>query len=113
MLRLRYICFALPILSGLITSACLPVVFQGNTVGVTCADISLDLVLNDVSSFKLGQFSYAFAVDGHGRALLHPLLPLSRQYVQVSNPVIVDIGLLETSPGSDVIRASMMRYAFY
>ena len=94
----------------MITTACLPVNIKANLVGVTCVDISLDLVFNDVINFKLGQFSYAFAIDGHGRTLLHPLLPPPDAYlsVYVSDPIVVEISLLETSPGSDLITSSMM-----
>ena len=79
-------------------------------MGVTCVDISLDLVFNDVINFKLGQFSYAFAIDGHGRTLLHPLLPSREAYVSVyvSDPIVVEISSLETSPGSNQIINSMM-----
>ena len=96
--------------TGLITTACLPVIIQASLVGVTCVDISLDLVFNDVINFKLGQFSYAFAIDGHGRTLLHPLLPPPEAYVSVyvSDPIVVEISSLETSSGSDLIANSMM-----
>ena len=77
---------------------------------MTCVDISLDLVFNDVINFQLGQFSYAFAIDGHGRTLLHPLLPPPQAYLSVytSDGIIVEISSLETSPGSNQIINSMM-----
>ena len=96
--------------AGLITTACLPVILATSLVGVTCVDISLDLVFNDVINFQLGQFSYAFAIDGHGRTLIHPLLPPPVTYVSVyaTDGIIVEISSLETSPGSNQIINSMM-----
>ncbi|XP_048587905.1 VWFA and cache domain-containing protein 1 [Nematostella vectensis] len=61
---------------GLITTVTLPC-YHGNTfVGVVGIDITMGDLLADVSYFGAEQESYAFVIDGSGRGLVHPLLPM-------------------------------------
>lgn len=59
---------------GVITSICKSVNVQ-KFVGVTCVDVSITDLLEDVEFFQTGQSSYAFLLDLKNRTIIHPLLP--------------------------------------
>ena len=95
--------------SGLVTSACLPVIqasSDGNLAGVACVDITLSDLFSDVTYFKQGELSYAFVVDGQSRLLSHPMMP--RPYGLQDETVFIHMPSLEAD--SDDVRLSMIRW---
>jgi hypothetical protein len=92
---------------GLVSSACMPVIFASELYGVICVDISLDLIFNDVINFRLGQLSYGFIIDGDGHTLIHRLLP--QPTASDTEPLFVDIRALETNDASEQIISSMLK----
>ena len=93
---------------GMVTSACLPIVADGEFQGVTCMDIPIDTMFSPIIDFHLGRLSYAFLVDSSGRVLLHPLLPKPRNYKL--EPIFLDMENVEISEATVRIRASMIRF---
>jgi hypothetical protein len=49
---------------------------DGRNAGVTIAEINLKLIWDIITSLKIGQGGYAFAVDGRGRLISHPDISL-------------------------------------
>lgn len=79
---------------GVITSLCKPV--RAPTLkGVTCIDISITDLLEDVEFFRAGLASYAFLVDDKNRVLIHPLIP--RPVDVTDDPAYVPLKELEQS----------------
>jgi len=93
--------------SGMITSACLPVFAVGSFRGVTCIDIPMDTMFSPIIDFRLAQLSYAFLVDSRGRVLVHPLLPKLETYKQ--KPIFLDMESVEISSGTSDIKQKMIR----
>ena len=89
------------------TSACLPVVYNAVTKGVTCIDVSISDLLSDVTYFQQGGLSYAFVVDSNGRTLMHPLLPAPSSLEH--DPVFVHLTSLERDQEVADVLASMTR----
>ncbi|XP_071141369.1 VWFA and cache domain-containing protein 1-like isoform X1 [Mytilus edulis] len=92
---------------GLITSICLPVYKPGGgeLVGVACSDATVSDIMSDISYFRLGELSYAFIIDGTGRTLIHPLLPLPDSVKD--DPIYVNIEHLERSSSATNVIESM------
>lgn len=77
---------------GVITSICKSV-RKPNLKGVTCIDVSLTDLLEDVEFFRAGLSSYAFLVDDTKRVIIHPLFP--RPIDASSDTLYVPIDQLE------------------
>ncbi|XP_063407199.1 VWFA and cache domain-containing protein 1-like [Mytilus trossulus] len=91
---------------GLITSICLPVYRPGGElVGVACSDATVSDIMSDISYFRQGELSYAFIIDGIGRTLIHPLLPLPDSVKD--DPIYVNIEHLERSSSATMVIESM------
>ncbi|CAC5388604.1 unnamed protein product [Mytilus coruscus] len=91
---------------GLITSICLPVYRPGGElVGVACSDATVSDIMSDISYFRQGELSYAFIIDGTGRTLIHPLLPLPESVKD--DPIYVNIEHLERSTSATMVIESM------
>ncbi|XP_052074760.1 VWFA and cache domain-containing protein 1-like [Mytilus californianus] len=60
---------------GLITSLCRRVHVSTGFHGVMCTDVKISKLLTEIEYFSEDEFTYAFMIDGTGRALMHPLLP--------------------------------------
>ncbi|KAJ8315327.1 hypothetical protein KUTeg_007477 [Tegillarca granosa] len=93
---------------GLITSICLPLYSSQGLFGVACSDATLSDIVADISYFRQGEYSYAFIIDGFGRTLMHPMLPLP--YSIKDDPIYVDIKNLERSPMAAGVISSMVAY---
>ncbi|XP_077996467.1 VWFA and cache domain-containing protein 1-like [Glandiceps talaboti] len=82
---------------GLMTTAALPVKYQGELKGVVGTDFTLDDLFADITYFREGEKSYAFLFEANtkaeGRTLMHPLLP-APAYIE-EDPVYVHITSLE------------------
>ena len=94
-------------ISGMITSACLPVFALNSFQGVTCIDIPIDTLFSPIIDFRLGQLSYAFLLDSRGRVLLHPLLPEPETYKH--EPIFLDMESVEISTETSAIKQRMIR----
>ncbi|XP_077996294.1 VWFA and cache domain-containing protein 1-like [Glandiceps talaboti] len=64
---------------GLMTTAAIPVKYNGVLKGAVGTDFTLDDLLGEVTYFRQGQKSYSFIYEvnthAEGRAIMHPLLP--------------------------------------
>lgn len=91
----------------MITSICLPVYKPGGgeLVGVACSDATVSDIMSDISYFRQGELSYAFIIDGTGRTLIHPLLPLPDSVKD--DPIYVNIEHLERSSSATNVIESM------
>ena len=89
---------------------CLPVNNGGQFVGVVCTDFRLNELLSEVTYLQEGDLIYAFAIDGYGRTLVHPLLPQRRE--RTDNPEVVGIENFERAIGVDEVITSMKRLLF-
>ncbi|VDI58540.1 Hypothetical predicted protein [Mytilus galloprovincialis] len=91
---------------GLISSICLPIYRPGGElVGVACSDATVSDIMSDISYFRQGELSYAFIIDGTGRTLIHPLLPLPDSVKD--DPIYVNIEHLERSSSATMVIESM------
>lgn len=73
---------------------------------MACSDATLSDIVADISYFRQGEYSYAFIIDGIGRTLMHPLLPLP--YSVKDDPIYVDIKNLERSQMAATVVSSMI-----
>lgn len=80
-------------------SITLPCFHNGEFIGVTGTDISIEDLLSDITFFNQGQSTYAFMITNSGRTLIHPLLPEPTH--AYGEPVYLDIRALE--PEKDFI----------
>lgn len=76
--------------------------------GVVCSDLTMANLLSDITYFKQGESSYSFIIDGRGRTMMHPLLPLPSQ--ASDDPIYVDVEHLERESDAAEVIASMKRY---
>lgn len=67
-------------------------------------------LLSDITYFRQGENSYSFIIDGRGRTLMHPLLPLPSQ--ASDDPIYVYIHHLERANAAQEIIESMKRYLY-
>ena len=79
---------------------------SGQLAGVVCSDVSGDDLFTDVTYFQEGELSYAFLVDGQGRMMMHPLLPLPVS--SSDDPVIVRMTDLERQTEAQAILTEML-----
>ncbi|KAK3087851.1 hypothetical protein FSP39_011482 [Pinctada imbricata] len=89
---------------GIILSVCLPVYHSGSFIGVTCTDIELGNLLSDITYLSESESSYMFMIDGYGRTLVHPLLPIHQSEL----PDVVDIQYFERATGVTNVLESMV-----
>ncbi|XP_077995824.1 VWFA and cache domain-containing protein 1-like [Glandiceps talaboti] len=82
---------------GLMTTAAIPVKYNGVLKGAVGTDFTLDDLLGEVTYFRQGQKSYSFIYEvnthAEGRAIMHPLLPAPATIAD--EPVYVHITSLE------------------
>ncbi|XP_053377482.1 VWFA and cache domain-containing protein 1-like isoform X2 [Mercenaria mercenaria] len=91
---------------GLLTSLCLPVYKPDTSLfGVVCSDLTMSNLVSDITYFRQGENSYSFIIDGRGRTLMHPLLPLPSQ--ASDDPIYVDIQHLERQSAAMEVIMSM------
>ncbi|XP_060596646.1 VWFA and cache domain-containing protein 1-like, partial [Ruditapes philippinarum] len=91
---------------GLLTSLCLPVYNSDLSLfGVVCSDVTMSNLVSDITYFRQGENSYSFIIDGRGRTLMHPLLPLPSQ--ASDDPIYVDIQHLERQSDAKEVISSM------
>jgi hypothetical protein len=64
-------------------------------------------LVSDITYFRQGENSYSFIIDGRGRTLMHPLLPLPSQ--ASDDPIYVDIQHLERQSDAMEVISSMKR----
>jgi signal transduction histidine kinase len=58
---------------------------RGPDGGVTVAEVDLRLILDVVSRIRVGEAGYAYAVDAHGRLIVHPDISLVLQKMDLSS----------------------------
>ena len=97
-------------IAGLLSALCLPVNDGEQFVGVVCNDFRLDELLSEVTYLHEGDLIYAFAIDGYGRTLVHPLLPQRRGGTDI--PEVIGIGNFETAVGVEEVITSMKKSVF-
>ena len=97
------------VFTGLLTSLCMPVFHKtDNTLfGVVCSDLTMSNLVSDITYFQQGENSYSFIIDGRGRTLMHPLLPLPSQFN--GDPIYVEIQHLERESDALEVIESMKR----
>lgn len=94
---------------GLITSLCRRVHVSTGFHGVMCTDVKISKLLTEIEYFSEDEFTYAFLIDGTGRALMHPLLPNAAFVKSTEDPVLLDISVLEREEKSKSVIESMKR----
>lgn len=96
---------------GHIFSTCAPVKTSDTLKGVTCIDIQLDDI-KKMYKFIETESTYVFIIDETGRTLVHPLLP-SPGTDAASDPIFVNIKVLEPEAERRNIITEMIRYIYY
>lgn len=92
---------------GYVMSMCLPLQSAGKFLGVTCTDIKISDLLDDVINFRHGELSYAFLINLNGQVVFHPLLPKPLSLNQ--DVGLIDIESLERDTSAQQVIASMKR----
>ncbi|KAJ8322155.1 hypothetical protein KUTeg_000626 [Tegillarca granosa] len=92
---------------GLISSICQPVRKSAEFNGVVCTDLKISDLISDITYFDDGELSYAFMIDDHERAMVHPILP--QTLGDTSDPVLLNIRHFEKGPEIDNVINSMIR----
>lgn len=77
--------------------------------GVMCTDVKISKLLTEIEYFSEDEFTYAFLIDGTGRALMHPLLPNAAFVKTTEDPVLLDISVLEREQNAKSVIESMKR----
>lgn len=87
----------------------MPVYKSDNSLfGVVCSDLTMSNLVSDITYFREGENSYSFIIDGRGRTIMHPLLPVPAQIQD--DPIYVYIQHLERSSEALEVINSMKRY---
>ncbi|CAC5376294.1 unnamed protein product [Mytilus coruscus] len=94
---------------GLITSLCRRVQVSIGFHGVMCTDVKISKLLIEIEYLSEDEFTYAFMIDGTGRALMHPFLPNAAFVKSTEDPVLVAIGVFEREDNAKSFIDSMKR----
>ena len=91
---------------GIVASICLPVVIDGDIIGISCIDYILEDVIADLKFLNTGESSYAFVTTSHGWTLFHPRMP-SKTFAPIH------IKFLESLETVQPVIDDMLRYKWY
>ena len=89
---------------GLVTTAYITLLYNGEFYGVACVDVSFNYLFGDIEDLVTEQ-SYVFVMDSQSRLLTHPLLPQTKN----DDPNFVHMSVLEPGEFSEEIRLSMLK----